>query len=99
MSTENNDETMENDEHSSPIEFPCEFIIKMMGKNTPDFESQALGIIKKHFPKIKANQFTNRLSKDNNYLSISVTVPAESKEQLNALYQDLSKEPTILMAL
>ena len=86
-------------EYSSPIEFPCDFIIKVMGKSDADFESNVRKLIKKHFPNIEEGQFSLRPSKDNNYLAISVVVYAESKEQLDALYQDLSNEPTILMAL
>jgi hypothetical protein len=94
MSTDKHDE-----QFSSPIDFPCEFMIKVMGKTDSDFEANVLTIVKKHFPKIRADEFRNRPSKDNNYTAISVTVHAKSKEQLDALYQDLTNEPTILMAL
>lgn len=92
-------EQQDDNVYSSPMEFPCDFMIKVMGKADSEFEANVLAIIKKHFPKIRADEFHNRPSKDHNYLAISVTVPAQSKEQLDALYQDLSNEPTILMAL
>lgn len=95
----NTDHEDTDEDFSSPLEFPCDFIIKVMGKKNDAFEAQVLGIVKQHFPKIKATEFKHRPSKDGNYLAISVTVPAESKAQLDALYQDLSNEPTILMAL
>lgn len=93
----NND--LDDEDYSSPLEFPCDFMIKVMGKTDSDFEANVLAIVRKHFPKIRADEFRNRLSKDSNYMAISVTVHAKSKEQLDALYQDLSNERTILMAL
>ncbi len=93
------DEHEEEHEHSSPLDFPCDFVIKTMGKSDSAFEANTLAIIRKHFPTIRADQFTSRPSKNKKYLSISVAVHAQSKDQLDALYHDLSKEPTILMAL
>lgn len=91
--------TAANGEYSSPLEFPCDFIIKVMGKTDSAFEKNVVAIIKKHYPDTKDTQISKRPSKDNNYLAITATVYAESKEQLDALYKDLSNEPTILMAL
>lgn len=95
----NGNGTADTKEFSSPIEFPCDFIIKVMGKSDSDFEEQVIAIVKQHYPELKDDAVSKRPSKDNNYLAITVTIYAESKEQLDALYQDLSNEPTILMAL
>lgn len=86
-------------EFSSPLEFPCDFIVKVMGKSDSDFEKQVTAIFKKHYPELADDAISQRPSKDHNYLAITVKIYAESKEQLDALYLDLSKEPTILMAL
>lgn len=86
-------------ETETHLTFPCQFTIKVMGKTDSDFEKNVTQILKKHFPEIKAEQFSQRPSKDNNYLALSITINAESKAQLDALYQDLSAEPSILMAL
>lgn len=88
-----------NGEYSSPLKFPCDFIIKVMGESTPEFETRVLAIVQQHFPQVDAAQFTKRPSKDNNYIALTVTVYAESKAQLDACYQDLSSEPMVLMAL
>lgn len=85
--------------HSSPLKFPSDFIIKVMGKNEAIFESTIKAIIHKHYPTVSDDQYKIRPSKDNNYTAITVSVYAESKEQLDALYKDLSDEPLILMAL
>ena len=84
---------------TSALTFPCDFTIKVMGKNNPLFEEAVAFILKTHYPTITDNAFSKRPSKDNNYIAISITVQAISKEQLDALYQQLSDEPSILMAL
>ncbi len=98
MSKANHTEN-DSEQYSSALEFPCDFVIKVMGKTHSDFEANVLAIIKKHYPNLRADEFHNRPSKDNNYMSISVTVHAESKQQLDTLYQALSNEPTVLVAL
>lgn len=92
-------ETTEETTFSSPMEFPCDFIIKAMGKNNDTFINAVKHIIQTHFSDVKNDQFNTRPSKDGNYTAISVTVRAESKEQLDKLYQDLTNEPSVLMAL
>lgn len=86
-----------NDE--SLIQFPCDFTLKIMGKTDNDFETIATGIVKKHFPKTELVNTQKKLSKDKNYLSLSITVHATSKAELDALYQELSQTKEILMVL
>ncbi len=83
----------------SAIQFPCDFMIKMMGRTEGDFEKNALDIVKQHFPDVDDAHIQKRPSKDNNYISLSVTVLARTKQELDALYQDLSKCKDILMVL
>lgn len=84
---------------TSALTFPCDFTIKVMGKNDPLFEEIIASILKTHYPAITDSAFSKRPSKDNNYIAISITVLATSKEELDAVYQQLSDEPMILMAL
>ena len=83
----------------SAIQFPCDFTLKIMGKTEGDFEAIATDIVKKHFPKTSSNHIQKKLSKDKNYLSLSVTVHAITKAELDALYQELSTTQGILMVL
>ena len=84
---------------SSAIQFPCDFTIKVMGKSQPTFEETVLSIIRKHFPAIQKNNIQKKPSKDNNYLSLSITVHAESKVQLDDCYRELSGNKEVLMVL
>lgn len=83
----------------SIIQFPCDFTLKIMGKANNAFEEIALAIVKKYFPTLDASRIQKKFSKDNNYLSLSITVYAESKTQLDAAYQALSSTKEILMVL
>jgi putative lipoic acid-binding regulatory protein len=83
----------------SIIKFPCDFTVKIMGKSAGDFEKIAVDIVKKHFPKTDNSCIQKKFSKDNNFLSLSITVHAQSKMQLDALYQELTNTKEVLMAL
>ena len=83
----------------SPLHFPCEFVIKIFGVASDEFEVKALTIIRSHVPQLRENAIHNRKSKDGKYMAISITVTAESREQLDTIYRDLTASPYVLMAL
>lgn len=85
-------------QETSLIEFPCAFTIKTFGKATEEYELAVLAIIKQHAT-LGENCVRQRYSKDKNYLALSVTIQAENKQQLDNIYQDLTKEPLVTMAL
>lgn len=80
-------------------QFPIDFPLKVIGKDEDDFEGFVLSIVRRHFPKIPENAMSSRKSKDGNYLAVTVNLLADRKEQLDALYLELSKHERILMAL
>ena len=86
-------------EEETLLEFPCQFPIKAMGKNTPDFDSIVVAIVRQHVDDINEGAVKTRLSKGDKYLSVTVTIEASSKQQLNAIYQGLTDCPDVLMAL
>ncbi|MDF1653492.1 MAG: DUF493 domain-containing protein [Coxiellaceae bacterium] len=86
-------------QHSSPIQFPCDFVIKVMGKQQDSFKQTVLKHVQQHYPDIKQSDLSERASKDGNYLAITVTVHAESQDDLDKLYKDLTSDPEVLMAL
>jgi uncharacterized protein len=89
----------ENTPHSSPIEFPCDFKIKAMGKNDIAFEDVVMSVVKNEFPNIQLSDIARRPSKDAHYTALTITVHATSKQQLDNVYQGLSDAPEVLMAL
>lgn len=83
----------------SLLQFPCKFSLKIFGIASDQFEIEVLSIVRKHVKDLTEDAIRNRRSKDGKYLAITVTITATSKEQLDALYQDLSASPQVLMAL
>jgi putative lipoic acid-binding regulatory protein len=81
------------------MEFPCSFSIKAMGLATPDFATTVEDIVGRHTPSSDENRVTTRPSKEGKYLSVTVTIEANSREQLDAIYQDLSANEQVLMSL
>jgi putative lipoic acid-binding regulatory protein len=81
------------------LEFPCRFPIKVMGAATDDFRSLVLGIITQHFGEPAAVDIEERPSTGGRYLGITITVDAQSKAQLDAVYRDLTSCRQVLVAL
>ncbi len=81
------------------LEFPCQFPIKAMGKNNIELDLLVVEIVRRHAPDIHEGAVSTRPSKDGNYISVTITIEASSKQQLDAIYQDLSDHPHVLMAL
>lgn len=90
---------MTEQEPESLLKFPCEFVIKIFGNKNDEFETTVMAIIRKHCEDLRENAFTCRPSKDNKYMALTVTIDAESKEQLDAIYRELSTNPNVLMVL
>ena len=79
--------------------FPCDFPIKVIGIFTEHFLEEITVIVRAHFPKIANEQITHKLSKEKNYLAITVNVHATNKSELDELYQALTSHPNIKMVL
>jgi putative lipoic acid-binding regulatory protein len=86
-------------QEESLLKFPCSMPIKVIGKSTDEFEITILQIFHTHFPKLKENCLEIKKSSKNTYLALTVTIEAESKKQLDNLYQDLTSCPLVLWAL
>ena len=79
--------------------FPCQFPIKVMGKTSSELDLVVVEIVRRHAPDLHEGTVTTRPSKDGNYLAVTIVIEATSKQQLDAIYQDLSDHPHVLMAL
>ncbi|MCC7546804.1 MAG: DUF493 domain-containing protein [Burkholderiales bacterium] len=83
----------------SPIEYPLDFPVKVMGRNKRDFARAVAAIVQRHAPDFDAATVEMRPSRQNNYLSVTCTIRATSREQLDALYTELSGHPDVSMVL
>ncbi len=86
-------------EESSLIEYPCDFPVKIMGKAEKDFTQEILAIVKLHAPDFDETTMEVRTSTSGTYLSLTCTIQATSRLQLDALYQTLSANPMVTMTL
>ncbi len=86
-------------ETESAIQFPCLFPIKALGKTHPELDSLVVAIVRRHIKNINEGAVTTRPSTNGKYTSVTVTVEASSKQQLDAIYQDLTDCPEIIMSL
>jgi putative lipoic acid-binding regulatory protein len=83
----------------SLITYPCDFPLKIFGLQQPGFAQAVLEVVTKHDPGFLAASIEMRSSKTARYLSLTCTIKATSREQLDALYQDLCDHPSIVMVL
>jgi len=86
-------------EEKSLIEYPSRFPIKVMGSNVAGF-AEAVAVIAQQFdPGFDSATIEMRPSKGNNYIGLTITVTATSREQLDELYRTLSTHPMVKIVL
>ncbi|MEO5763812.1 MAG: DUF493 domain-containing protein [Casimicrobiaceae bacterium] len=83
----------------SALEFPCAFPIKIMGRTQQGFAQSVVEVVQKHAPDFEAAALEMRASKAGNWLSVTATVNATSREQLDSLYRELVAHPMVKMVL
>ncbi|HUO43670.1 MAG TPA: DUF493 domain-containing protein [Burkholderiales bacterium] len=81
------------------IEYPCVFPIKIMGHTQKGFAQAVLEIVQRHAPDFDGSTMEMKTSKHGKYLSLTCTVNATSREQLDALYRELCDHPMVVMVL
>jgi putative lipoic acid-binding regulatory protein len=83
----------------SLLQFPCDFPIKVMGQRQDGFAQAVLEVVLRHAPDFEAAAMEMRSSAKGNYMSLTCTIRASSREQLDALYRDLSGHPLVKVVL
>ncbi len=83
----------------SPLQFPCEFQVKAMGRNEPGFEELVVSIVRRHLADDTRLDTRLNTSRADKYLAVRCHFVATSREQLDAVYRDLTAEPAVLVAL
>ncbi len=83
----------------SLIEYPCDFPIKVFGRTQEGFAKAVMEVVLRHDPDFRPATIEVRHSSSAKYVSLTCTVRATSREQLDALYQDLCDHPLVAMVL
>ncbi|MDP1654569.1 MAG: DUF493 family protein [Hylemonella sp.] len=81
------------------IEYPCRFPIKVMGDKVDGFVHTVTTIAHAFDPVFDASTIELRESKGGNYLGITITITATSRDQLDELYRTLSTHPMVKVVL
>jgi putative lipoic acid-binding regulatory protein len=81
------------------LEFPCDFPIKIMGAAADGFAQSLVEIVLRHAPDFAAESVEMRASSGGKYLSLTCTIRATSKLQLDNLYRELTAHPLVKVVL
>jgi hypothetical protein len=81
------------------LEFPCDFPIKIMGASSEGFAQSMVEIVLRHAPDFDSSRVEMRASSGGKYLSLTCTVRATSKPQLDDLYRELTAHPLVKVVL
>ena len=83
----------------SLLRFPCAFPIKVMGRTQDGFAQAIVVVVQRHVPDFDAATMEMRASRAGRYLSLTCTVNASSRDQLDNLYRDLTTHPMVALVL
>ena len=79
--------------------FPTDFPIKVMGRSHPGFADSMLEVVLRHAPDFEPDTVETRGSRQGRYVSLTFTINARSREQLDELYRELCDHPMVAVVL
>ena len=83
----------------SLIEYPSQFPIKVMGAHVDGFVEAIAHVARQFDPGFDASTIERRPSKGGNYLGLTITITATSREQLDEIYRTLTTHPMVKVVL
>jgi hypothetical protein len=81
------------------LEFPCDFPVKAMGRDTPEFHATVRELVEQHTGPLEEHRIQTALSRNGRFVSITITIDAQSQEQLDNIYRAITAHDDVLMAL
>jgi len=81
------------------IQFPTNFCLRVFGLDADDFATFVMLLVRRHVPELNEDAIDTRVSHGGRYLAVRVSFTADSREQLDAIYRDLSEHERVLFAL
>jgi uncharacterized protein len=87
------------DSDETLLQFPCSFPIKAMGAADSAIEAAVVEILRRHAPDFDAATLSIRASSGGKWLAVTAHIRAESKAQLDAIYQELTDHELVVYAL
>lgn len=87
------------DTQDTLLEFPCRFPIKAMVRAGEDAVAQVIAAVERHAGRLPQEAITLRASRNGNYTAVTVVIEADSKDQLDAIYRELTGLDVVEVAL
>jgi len=87
------------DSTKSLLQFPTDYPIKVLGRPGDEFRARVHAIMLRHAPDLDPSRMTERLSENGNFISITYTIVAQSREQVTALATELSGCELVTMVI
>ena len=88
------------EELKKPImEFPSDFRLRVFGLDDDDFATFVMVKVRRHVPELNEDAVDARPSHGGKYLAVRISFIAESREQLDAIYRELSGHERVLYIL
>ena len=87
------------DSDNTPFKFPCRVPIKVMGRDQSGFADRVLGIVQQHAEGVGSDDVSSRSSSGGKFVSVTIEVTAQSREQLETIYQQLHASEDVLWTL
>ncbi len=85
--------------HENVLIFPCRIDIKAVGANNTRFQAIILGIVSRHIEPARMLATSNRISRGGKYLAVTVSVQARDRDEMDAIYHELTQCKDVLIAL
>ncbi|MGI9308009.1 MAG: YbeD family protein [Gammaproteobacteria bacterium] len=83
----------------SLLEFPCSFPIKAVGKDENDFQSRIIALVATQASFDPQQDVRSQPSRNGRFISVTVTIEAQSQQQIDDIYRALHAADIVLMAL
>ncbi|MBD3657841.1 MULTISPECIES: HP0495 family protein [Marinobacter] len=81
------------------IEFPCDYVIKVIGDHAPDFTEFVVAVVEQHAPGICESDISINESRGGRFCSVRLKIVATGEPQLKALFEDLKASGRVHMVL
>ena len=88
-----------NEIEAPKLEYPCLYPIKIIGSATADFQETVVAAVERHTGTIDVDLIKSQPSKNNNYISVTVTIAATGEEQIRNIFADLKTIQSVKLVL
>jgi len=90
---------MSNTEGTSPLQFPTDYPIKVVGRSDPALRGRIDSVVLRHAPDTVAERISERASGAGNFVSITYVIVARNREQVVALVEELAASDGVVMVI